>query len=60
MRKVDELEDSVDHRIAKGDQGVHDSQLEAVQGLLEKILYGFTILTKVCFPPSIFRIAASS
>ena len=34
--EVDQADDAVDHRVAQGDQGVDEAQLEAVDHLLEQ------------------------
>ena len=38
MGEVDELDDAVDHGVAKGDQRIHPAEGEAVNQLLEKKL----------------------
>ena len=36
MGEVDELDDAVDHRVAEGDEGVDEAELEAVQQVLQE------------------------
>src|SRR5437899_9346701 len=58
MRKIDETQNAIDHRIAQGDERVDEPQRQTVDELLQELVQGLIVSTYLNFPSLIVIITA--